>query len=134
MFLSYVTCGQLEAARPVLCIVPDKPDQFSSLIPVASLGETVCAYHRASALETFTVARDEADGGMVLQALTPSKLFITPDLHDKPGVAVALLKILETEKGVVVSYIQEGDPSATWKEWNPNKRRGSTHSGGGAKQ
>ena len=134
MFLAIVTCGGVDNPRPVLCIVPDKPDEFSSLVPVDSLIPTDCAYHRVSGQETLTIWKDQGDGGTVMQANVPSKLYITPDLHDRPGVAVARLKVLRSESGYEVTYIQEGDPASTWKEWNPTKRRGSSHSGGGAKQ
>ena len=132
MFLAIVTVGEIESARPVLCIVPDKPDQFSSLVPVDSLIATDCAYHRVSPSESLTIWKDEGDGGMVMQANVPSKLFITPDIHDRPGLAVARLKILRVEGGYQVSYIQESDPSNAWKEWNPNKRKQT--STGSAKQ
>lgn len=134
MFLAIVTCGDVNSARPVLCIVPDKPDQFSSLVPVDSLIPTDCAYHRLSGHESLTVWKDEADGSVVMQPNVPSKLFITPDIHDRPGVAVAKLKVARNEQGYLVTYIQEGDPSSTWKEWNPIKRRGTGNVTGSVKQ
>ena len=134
MFLAIVTVGDVESARPVLCVVPDKPDEFSNLVPFDSLIPTDCAYHRVSGQETLTVWKDEGDGGVLMQPNVPSKLFITPDLHDRPGVAVARLKVLRTENGYLVTYIQEGDPASQWKEWNPNKRRGSGNATGSAKQ
>lgn len=135
MFLAYVTCGHVTEAKQLLCIVPDKPDQFSSLIPVDSLSETESAYHRVSQLEVMVVLRDDSDGGMIAQAIAPSKLYITPNMHDKPGLAVAQLKIIKHADGrYVVTYIQEGDPSSTWKEWSPKKRGLQMHTGSGAVQ
>lgn len=127
MFLSYVVCGDVAVARPVLCIVPDKPDQFSNLIPMSALCESDSAYMRVSGLEALLVRVDQEDQCFVLEPVAPSKLYITPDLHDKPGVSVRALKVVPlAENRYQVFFIQEIDSSGNWKEWSPVKLKTSS--------
>lgn len=126
MLICYLTAGGVENARTILCITPDKVDDFSQPVPVTSLRVTDCAIHRVSGLEAMTVKQDADDGGILIEPYKPSKLYITPNLHDKPGVSVTIMKILKLEDtSYQVWYIQEGDNSSTWKQWTPLVQRGS---------
>ncbi len=124
MFLAYVYVNTPEYRGLELTLVPDKPDQFSLPIPVDSLVETTAALLRISPLEAMVVKKDPEGDILILEPAAPSKLFITPDLHDKPGVSVKTMRIqFFGGRNYQITYIQDADTSNTWREWNPLKRR-----------
>ena len=122
MLLAFVHCRGIDAPYPDLCMLADKPDQFSVPVPVEALRETDCALFRMGPYEMLRVQRVPEESAIVLDAVTPGKLHLIPPQQDRPGSEVRRLKIVRLgERQYRVLYLQEGrDPNA-WKEWNPNQ-------------
>ena len=124
MLLSYVHCFGPQSEQPELCIVPDKPDQFSVPARVDTIGVTDAGVFRVGPAETFVAKVDPEDGGLIIEPVKPSKLFITPDLPEQPGVKARSIKILKNEEGRCKSYYLADRPDEKhWQEWDPTKKR-----------
>ena len=107
-----------------LCITPQKPDPFSLPLKIDSLFETTAAFVRLSTTEGINVAKDRTDGGLIIEPLVPTKLYITTCQTDRPGVSVKSIKVLKNGDGSYSSwYREEGRETTEWKVWNPNAPR-----------
>jgi len=103
-----------------LCIVPDKPDLLSVPIRVRDFQPTVAAFHRVGPEEGVVVMMDPTDGGLVISALVPGSIYLTPNLMVAPGFKVRKIKIFEEDGLYRTMYEREGKG---WEEWTANKER-----------
>jgi len=123
MLLAYVHCDGAEGGGPQLCIVPDKPDQFSIAAKVDMLGETTSAIYRVGPVESLITYRDPDDGGIIIKPIRPAKLFLTLNLSDSPGNSVDKVKILKGADGNFQSFFhQERFKEGDWHVWEPLKK------------
>jgi len=120
MLLAYVHCFGVQSPAE-LCLVADRPDQFSVPVRVDLLEPTECAVLRLGPVESVTVRADATDNGLVIEPFFPAKLFLTPDLPQYPGVFVKRLKVIFLgERRHRVFFQQEKDAgSGDWREWSP---------------
>ncbi len=105
-----------------LCVVPDKPDPLASPVVIRELFPTVAAVFRVGADEAMIVAADEHDGQMVITALEPSAVYLTPNLAQFPGMRARKVKIVPSADGSIRSYYAK-DRNTPWEEWVPNRER-----------
>lgn len=112
-------------ARPELCLLADKPDQYSVPVSVESLVETNFACIRLGPHEAVLVKHDSSDNSLVLNPVIPAKFYLTPSLPDRPGVEVRVLKVLKREEtGYEVYFQQEKDKaSGEWHPWHPDRQK-----------
>lgn len=126
MLLAYMHCDA-QANSPDLCLIPDKPDQFSIPVRVETLRITDVAVYRVGPEEALTIDNDPQDGGLVLVPFFPAKLYLTPDLPQYPGMYVKKAKICISRDGLYsIFYVQEKDPQDAWREWVPSRDKRST--------
>jgi hypothetical protein len=124
MLLAYVHCFGSEADCPELCIVATKPDSFSVPVRIDSLVETEAGIYCLSLTEAMVVRKDPGDGGIILEPLRPTKLFLTPDLHDQPGLTVRKAKVVKKgERRYESFFLQERHAEGDWQKWEPLKRQ-----------
>lgn len=110
---------------PEPCIVADKPSAYSKPVPIRLLKSTVSAVQLISNEEGVTIDVDRADNGIVIRTIKPCKLYLTPNLPEKPGFSVERIKIVSIgESKYRVYYAREASGGAgsqrDWEEWNPN--------------
>lgn len=120
MLLAYVNFHQPAGDRLDLCIVPEKLDVFAAPIRVEALPLTTNAIVRVSSLEGIKVRLDDSDGGLIIAAVEPSKLFLTPSQPDLPGIEVGKFKIVLRSDSAHLVFFKPLMGSDTWKEWRPN--------------
>lgn len=101
-------------AKPELCIITDKPDQFSRPVSIASLCTTEAASIRLGPNEGINVWFED-DGGVVIEPVKPSRIFLTPNQPDLPGFQVARVKVVTTEQGYRTFYQKD---RVEWRAWN----------------
>ena len=105
---------------PEPCIVADKPSVYSKPVPIKLLKDTEAAAMLISNEEGVLVSSDPQDRGMVIEPMRPAKLYLTPNLPEKPGYSVDKIKILEdSQENLRVFYDRSGKG---WEEWHPNRK------------
>ena len=122
MLLAYVNYHDPKSDRLSLCIVPERLDPLAFPVKVTALCATENAVIRLSALEGIKVKKDPADGGMIVEAVEPSKLFLTPSQADLPGIQVKNYKIINLADGSHEVYFKPLMGGETWRAWNPNEK------------
>jgi hypothetical protein len=105
---------------PELCLVADKPSLYSKPVPVRLLTETLSGAHLVSNEEGVLVSFDHQDRGMVLEPMRPAKLYLTPNLPEKPGYSVDKIKLIEVSEGKYQVYYDRTGKG--WEEWHPNRK------------
>ena len=105
-----------------LCLVPDKPDPLAHPIVVRELFPTTSAVFRVGAEEVMTVSADEQDGQMVITALEPAAIYLTPNLAQFPGMRARRVKITPFGDGSVRTHFAK-DRNSGWEEWVANRER-----------
>jgi len=103
-----------------LCIVPDKPDMLSVPVRIRDFRPTVAAFHRIGPEEGVNITFDQADGGLIIAALTPGSIYLTPNLAQAPGYRVKKIKIFEADGEYRTLFEREGKG---WEEWISNRER-----------
>jgi hypothetical protein len=101
---------------PELCLVADKPDEFSVPVSIDSLIVTEAACIRLGPHEGVNVSKDPDDGGLVIDPINHAKLFITPSQPDLPGFRVLGIKMVKKPEGGYQTYFKQDKPE--WREWN----------------
>ncbi|MCB0325587.1 MAG: hypothetical protein KDD69_18525 [Bdellovibrionales bacterium] len=105
--------------HPELCLVPDRPSAWSVPILVESLEPTESGVVLVSTEEGLTVKRDPADHSIELEALRPARLYLTPNLPERPGFSVTKAKCVPLgERKYRVFF----DRDRGWEPWQPNVR------------
>jgi hypothetical protein len=121
MVLCFVAGLGLNQDEIDLCLVPDKPDSLSVPVRVKDLSATVAAFQRIGPEEGVTTTFDEQDGALVINALNPASIYLTPNLPQSPGYRVRKVKILLSQDGSYRTlYEREGKG---WEEWIANRER-----------
>ena len=113
---------------PEMCIIPSKPSSYSKPIPIRLLRETNSAMQLISNEEGLLV-QNEANA-LILEPMRPNKLYLTPNLPEKPGFSVLKIKIVAKSDNMTDSedYESENDvfyqrAENKWEPWEPNKAR-----------
>lgn len=123
MLFSYYHCFGVQSEKPELCILAEKVDSLCVPVRVASLIETTAGVCRVGPEEAIVAELDD-DGGIIISAVKPGRICLTPDLHDCPAITVKSLKILKDEKeGFKSFYVQERHEKGDWQPWNPLEKR-----------
>lgn len=120
MLFAYAYCFGSESERPELCLIPDKPDQFSVIVRVDSLIETKAAIIRLSPTEGIKVKYEPQESALLIEAVVPAKIYITPSQPDRPGVIVKSLKVVRKDDEFL-SYFKDETRDSSWKLWKPNE-------------
>jgi hypothetical protein len=118
MYFGYFITGSGRDVSSELSIASDRPTSNSSPIPIALLKQTDGGVYFVGVEESFTV-KIEDDNGLVISALKPAKLYLTPNRPEKPGFSVSKIKVgLDNNGNEYVLY----DRDKGWEEFNPNKK------------
>lgn len=121
MLFAYAYCFGPQMQHPELCLIPEKVDQFSFPVPVYSFFETRSAIIRVGHTEGVRIRIDPDDGGMVIDPISPARLFLTPNQSDRPGLMVKFIKVLFAEDGSFEAFFKDEGRDAQWKPWKPNE-------------
>jgi hypothetical protein len=119
MYLAYSLVNIGSELEMRLCLVPDKPDMFSYPIPVEKFLNCDSAVCRVGPGDTCTIQWLEAEKTFMIKAVSPSKMYLTPELPTKPGVHITRLRLIKRGVSYETFYGQERDSADTWKEWKP---------------
>lgn len=115
MILGYI--GGIEE-NPLLALVADKPSPWSRPLPVDQLETTDCSVVLLSNQEGITVRPDEQQQQTkLIEPVRPSKLYLTPNLPEKPGFSVDKLKITPLSERKYKVFFDRGKG---WEPWTPN--------------
>ena len=120
MIIAYMTLPTSPLAPPVLCMLAEKPDQFSLPLPVEAMIETKAAVCRLGPQEGIKIRHDDTDNSLLIDPVIPGKIFVTPSLPDRPGFNVGRLKIRRDNGNLTVFFMPEKGPQE-WREWRPNE-------------
>ncbi len=105
-----------------LCLVPEKSDKDSVPIPVHMLIDTSAAVLRVGPDEAVTVVIDPTSEEIIISAVPPAVLYLTPNLPTMPGMRAKRLKVLiDRTGGHRVFYDRD---RGNWDLWVANKERG----------
>ena len=105
---------------PELVILADKPDRFSSPVRISAIGNTTAGIYRSGPLEDFTASRSEDNSSILIEPLKPGKIFLTPNLHDRPGFSVSRVSIqILGDRQFRTMYQNDHDANKEWREWKP---------------
>ena len=121
MLLCYMPVEEEGRVTNELAIVPDKPDLLSRPVPVRVLFPTVAAVFRIGTDEALTVSSESTSRQLIISALEPSAIFLTPNLPQFPGFNTKHIKIVIGENGQIQTFHSRDRKS--WDEWIANKVR-----------
>ena len=121
MFLCYMMVTRNDATKAELCVVPDKLDALSMPILIRDLFVTTAAVFRVGAEEAMVIGPDEQDGHMVITALEPAAVYLTPNLSAFPGMRVRRAKVVPSGSSFRTFYAK--DRNSGWEEWIANRER-----------
>lgn len=121
MLLCYLPIKQGIEVALKLCIVPDKTDEISLPIEIDKLDLTSAAVVRVGADEACTVSEDETDNQLVISALVPARIFLTPNLPQYPGMNTQHIKIVKYNDGAIRTFYSRD--KIKWEEWIANQER-----------
>lgn len=121
MILAYV--GGLGPQRDEidLCLVADKLDSVAVPVRVKDLFPTSAAVVRIGLEEAVIVKRDETDQSLIIAALPPGGIFLTPNLMQSPGMKVRRIKVTGDSPEEYRTYYDR--ERSGWEEWVANKER-----------
>lgn len=127
MILCFVAGLGTEKNEIDLCLVPEKPDSLAVPVRVRDLFPTVAGFQRIGPDEGVAVSNSTTDDGIVVAALPPGGIFLTPNLPNSPGFRVRRIKILLSfdEPSGAPNYrtFYERDGKKEWEEWVANRER-----------
>ncbi len=104
-----------------LSFLPSYPDIMSRALRVDILRVSKSAVYFLSPLEAVYASWDSEHQSLVVQAVPPSVIYLTPDSSDKPGIMARKLRIKQLEDGdVAVEYARKFDEP--WMAWDPQER------------
>ena len=105
--------------HPILSMVADKPSDWSVPIRIDSLEVSECAVVFLSIEEGMLVRKCEDNTSIEIEACRPAKIYLTPDLPDRPGYSVSKVKVTPIgERKYKVQYNRDKG----WEPWQPNVR------------
>lgn len=119
MLLAFV-CGFGDNQEQLdLCLIADKTDILSRPIRISNLFPNPAAVVRVGPEEAAAINIDQSDGGIVISALNPSAIYLTPNLPQTPGFKTRKVKIVMSSEEYRTFYEKSGG----WEEWIANKER-----------
>ncbi len=106
-----------------LCLVPDKPDLLAKPIPIHALFPSRAGVVRVGPDESLMVVID-SDGALVVTAIMPASIYLTPNLPSSPGFRVKRIKFTRNagDAGEEWQTFYDRD-KGNWEEWVANKER-----------
>ncbi len=104
-----------------LCFTPDKPDSITVPILLDDLFPTGCAVIRVGAEEALVVSSDSSESTIILNAIEPSSIFLTPNVAQFPGMKTKYLKVQRYADGSYRSFYSRD--KSKWEDWVPNRER-----------
>ena len=116
MILGYIS--GLET-NPVLCLVADKPSDWSVPVKIDTVEITAASVLLISNEEGATVKKDPSENGIHIEAIRPAHLYLTPNLPERPGFSVAKVKIVTIGDR---KYKIHFDRGRGWEPWTPNQK------------
>lgn len=122
MLYCYMVVTRNGQTKSELCLVPDKMDILAAPILIRELFPTTAAVFRVGAEEVMTISADEQDGQMVVTAIEPSAIYLTPNLAQFPGMRARRIKVVPLGDGSVRTYFAK-DRNSGWEEWVANRER-----------
>lgn len=120
MFLAFVSGLGPDRIETDLCLVPDKPDIMTVPMRIRDIVPETAASYRIGAEEAVCAMIDPADGALVIAALNPGSIYLTPNLMVSPGFKVRKIKVVIEGERYRTFYERE---RAGWEEWVANKER-----------
>lgn len=105
---------------PEPCLVADKPSAYSKPVPIRLLRTTQSAAFLVSNEEGILISIDPQDHGMIIEPMIPAKLYLTPNLPEKPGYSVNKIKIIEVSENELNVFYDR--TSRGWEPWTPNSK------------
>lgn len=122
MHLAYSYYPTASGPKCELCIVPDKPENWSLPFPVDLMLNNPAAFYFIGPGEGINVHEVPEENAKILEACPPAFFFITPNRADNPGVKATELKIIpQGDKQYSTFY--KRDNKAEWKEFVSNQQR-----------
>ena len=106
--------GQL---RVELCVMADKPDVSNKPIPVSMLPTSDFAVFFVSNTEGCMIKEDPSDRSLLITPLSPTKIYLTPDVPERPGYSADQVKIYPLGDG---EYRIEFERGSGFKPWTPS--------------
>ena len=117
MIFGYVFTSQEHF--PEMCILPNKLTDYSKPLPIRLLRETNSAMQMIGNEEAILV-HNEANA-LIIEPMKPNKLYLTPNLPEKPGFSVLRIKIVARTEDENDVFYQRSENK--WEAWEPNKER-----------
>lgn len=121
MYLAYCLIAESGTSSLRLCMVPDKPDEISIPIPVDRFINCEAAICRVGLGDSCTIKWLEEEQSFLIKSVSPSRMYLTPELPTKPGVWVTRIKVKKQGASYTTLYGQERDEADQWKEWKPTE-------------
>ncbi len=121
MFYCFMAIERNGQVTHELCIVPDKPDPLALPIRIDQLQPTHSAVFRVGQEEAMVVTVDERENAMIISALEPALVYLTPNLSAFPGMRARHLKITKTGPGQYRPF--HSKDKTRWEEWTPSIER-----------
>lgn len=103
-----------------LCLVADKVDALSKPVRVSCLFPNPAGVIRIGPEEAVLVNQDQIDGSLVVSAMMPAAIYLTPNLPQTPGFKVKRIKLQITGGEYQVSYDRD---KGSWEPWVANRER-----------
>ena len=119
MLLAYVPGFGQNGEQLELCLVADKADVLTRPILVGNLFPNPAGVIRVGPEEAAVINVDSQDGGMVISAMNPSAIYLTPNLPQTPGFKTRKVKVVIENEQHRTFYEKSGG----WEEWIANKER-----------
>jgi hypothetical protein len=92
------------------------------MVRIHSLIPTVSAICRLSPTEGIRVLTESDPRTLIVEPISPGKLFLTPSQADRPGLEIrqALVRFVDDTR-IDLSY-KQSEKEPDWKPWLPNER------------
>lgn len=104
-----------------LCLVADKPDELSLPVEIDKLDLTGAAVLRVGPEEACVVLQDPSDNQMIISAMIPARIYLTPNLSQFPGINTQHIKVIKYNDGTYRTYYSRD--KVEWVEWIANQER-----------
>ncbi len=82
---------------------------------------TESAVCRLSPSEGIKVFADSEPNSLIIEPMTPSKLFLTPSQPDRPGFDVRQVRVKFYKDDQIDISFRQTEKDTTFKPWRPNE-------------
>ena len=121
MLFAFMPIDRGGETRMRLCFTPDKPDILAKPILVDDLFPTNCAVIRVGQEEALVVSAESTESTIILNAIEPSYIFLTPNVAQFPGMRTRYLKVQRYSDGSYRAFYSKD--KGKWEDWVPNRER-----------